>query len=141
MSPSNDNVIGRLILVRHGQSHSNVARRLDTRPPGAELTDLGREQAREFARTRPRPPGLLLHSIAHRAAQTAVEIGAEWSRPTIEVEGIHEVQAGDLEDRDDDEAIAAFNSANNLPTIKYGLNFQSDRCMAYHPIKRTKVSF
>lgn len=108
MSPSNDNVIGRLILVRHGQSHSNVARRLDTRPPGAELTDLGREQAREFARTRPRPPGLLLHSIAHRAAQTAVEIGAELSRPTIEVEGIHEVQAGDLEDRDDDEAIAAF---------------------------------
>lgn len=110
MSPSNDNVIGRLILVRHGQSHSNVARRLDTRPPGAELTDLGREQAREFARTRPGPPGLLLHSTAHRAAQTAVEIGAALSRPTIEVEGIHEVQAGDLEDRDDDEAIAAFNA-------------------------------
>ena len=37
---------GRLVLVRHGQSHGNVERRLDTRPPGAELTDLGREQAR-----------------------------------------------------------------------------------------------
>lgn len=110
MSTTNANATGRLILVRHGQSHSNVARRLDTRPPGAELTDLGREQAREFARTRPGPPGLLLHSVAHRAAQTAVEIGAELSRPAIEVEGIHEVQAGDLEDRDDDEAIAAFNS-------------------------------
>ncbi|MGV0800952.1 histidine phosphatase family protein, partial [Mycolicibacterium elephantis] len=26
---------GRLVLVRHGQSHANVERRLDTRPPGA----------------------------------------------------------------------------------------------------------
>ena len=41
---------GRLVLVRHGQSLSNVERRLDTRPPGRELTDLGREQARTFAR-------------------------------------------------------------------------------------------
>ena len=29
---------GRLVLVRHGQSHGNVERRLDTRPPGAETT-------------------------------------------------------------------------------------------------------
>ena len=42
-------VSGRLVLVRHGQSHANVERRLDTRPPGAALTDLGREQARAFA--------------------------------------------------------------------------------------------
>ena len=41
---------GRLVLVRHGQSHGNVDRRLDTRPPGAALTDLGREQARTFAK-------------------------------------------------------------------------------------------
>ncbi len=99
---------GRLILVRHGQSHSNVARRLDTRPPGAELTDFGREQARLFARSR-RPPGLLLHSVARRAEQTAAEIGAELVTPPTGVEGIHEVQAGELEDRDDDAAIALFN--------------------------------
>ena len=60
---------GRLVLVRHGQSHANVERRLDTRPPGAALTDLGRNQARTFARraastTR---PGLLAHSAAVRA--------------------------------------------------------------------------
>ncbi len=101
---------GRLILVRHGQSLANVERRLDTRPPGAELTDQGRQQAREFARSRSVRPGLLLHSIAHRAAQTAAEIGAELSTGAIEVGGIHEVQAGDLEDRTDDEAIAAFNT-------------------------------
>ena len=99
---------GRLILVRHGQSHANLERRLDTRPPGAELTEVGREQARDFARSRPHPPGLLLHSIARRAAQTANEIGDEFAMGTDEVDGIHEVQAGDLEDRTDDAAIAEF---------------------------------
>lgn len=100
---------GRLVLVRHGQSVANVARRLDTRPPGAELTELGREQARAFARSRSRPPGLLVHSVAHRAAQTAEEIAAEFGLAPAEAAGIHEVQAGDLEDRADEEAIAEFN--------------------------------
>ena len=101
---------GRLILVRHGQSHGNVERRLDTRPPGAELTDLGVEQARDFARSRRNPPGLLLHSVARRAAQTATEIGTEFTIAPSEVDGIHEVQAGDLENRSDDDAIAEFNA-------------------------------
>lgn len=101
---------GRLILVRHGQSLANVERRLDTRPPGAELTEQGRLQAREFARSRQVPAGLLLHSVAYRAAQTAEEIAAESATAPVEVEGIHEVQAGDLEDRTDDDAIAAFNA-------------------------------
>lgn len=101
---------GRLILVRHGQSHANVERRLDTRPPGADLTDLGRDQARAFAATRAGPPALLLHSIARRAAQTAAEIAAEFRLSPTELEGIHEVQAGDLEDRSDDDAIAEFSS-------------------------------
>ena len=100
---------GRLILVRHGQSHGNVERRLDTRPPGADLTDLGREQARAFARERGRPPGLLIHSIARRAAQTAAEIGTELAVAPAAFEGIHEVQAGELENRNDDDAIAEFN--------------------------------
>jgi probable phosphoglycerate mutase len=99
---------GRLILVRHGQSHANLERRLDTRPPGAELTELGREQARAFARSRPHPPGLILHSIARRAAQTANEISGEFAMVTGEIDGIHEVQAGDLENRTDDDAIAEF---------------------------------
>jgi broad specificity phosphatase PhoE len=117
-------VTGRLILVRHGQSHGNVDRRLDTRPPGADLTELGVQQAREFARARVRPPGLLLHSVARRAAQTAATIGSDLgARSAVgempgtpdglalrAVEGIHEVQAGDLENRNDDDAIAEFNA-------------------------------
>jgi probable phosphoglycerate mutase len=101
---------GRLVLLRHGQSFGNVNRRLDTRPPGTELTPLGREQARAYARNTARRPGLLVHSVAVRAAQTAAEISAELQLPVREATGIHEVQVGELEDRGDDEAITAFNA-------------------------------
>jgi broad specificity phosphatase PhoE len=101
-------VSGRLVLVRHGQSLGNVERRLDTRPPGAALTDLGRDQARTFARDLTRRPAMIAHSVALRATQTAAEIADELSLDTHEFEGIHEVQVGDLEDRTDDAAIAEF---------------------------------
>ena len=39
----------RLFLVRHGQTHANVARQLDTAVPGLDLTDAGHEQARALA--------------------------------------------------------------------------------------------
>jgi probable phosphoglycerate mutase len=97
-----------LVLVRHGQSHGNLARRLDTRPPGAALTDLGRDQARAFARELPHKPAIVAHSIALRASQTAGEIASELRLPSREFGGLHEVQVGDLEDRSDDEAIAEF---------------------------------
>jgi probable phosphoglycerate mutase len=110
-------VSGRLVLVRHGQSHGNVARRLDTRPPGAELTDLGREQARGFAGTLTEPPGMIAHSIATRAVQTATEIhgaihGAIRTAPDgpHAFEGLHEVQVGELEDRADEAAHDEFNA-------------------------------
>jgi broad specificity phosphatase PhoE len=100
---------GRLVLVRHGQSYGNVERRLDTRPPGAELTPLGRDQARAFARGSGRP-AMLAHSVATRAWQTAEVIGAELEMGALEFKGIHEVQVGKLEDRSDDEAVAEFNA-------------------------------
>ncbi len=40
---------GELILVRHAQSLTNVQAVLDSRPPGSDLTDLGREQAASLA--------------------------------------------------------------------------------------------
>ncbi|MBV8182908.1 MAG: histidine phosphatase family protein [Mycobacterium sp.] len=101
---------GRLVLVRHGQSFGNVDRRLDTRLPGSELTPLGRDQARAFARDGLTRPGLLLHSVATRAAQTAAEISAEVDVPASEVAGIHEVQVGELENRSDDDAVEEFNT-------------------------------
>ncbi|MGE2837249.1 histidine phosphatase family protein [Mycobacterium sp. SMC-4] len=105
---------GRLVLVRHGQSRGNVDRRLDTLPPGAELTELGREQARTFGRGLSRRPGIVAHSIATRAVQTASEIHQVIS-PSARVgaralDGIHEVQVGELENRNDDEAHDEFNA-------------------------------
>ncbi|HYZ69996.1 MAG TPA: histidine phosphatase family protein [Mycobacterium sp.] len=99
---------GRLVLVRHGQSHGNVERRLDTRPPGAALTDLGRDQARTFARDLAHPTAMIAHSVAVRAAQTAEEISGALGLDAHEFQGIHEAQVGDLEGRNDDDAIAEF---------------------------------
>lgn len=95
---------GRLVLLRHGQSYGNVAKRLDTKPPGAELTPLGRDQARAFARNQTQPPALLAHSVAVRADQTANEIAGVLGIETQCLAGIFEVQVGELEDRTDTEA-------------------------------------
>ncbi len=100
---------GRLVLLRHGQSHSNVERCLDTRPPGAALTPAGIAQARDFARGFDRHAGMLVHSVALRASQTAEVIGEVWAMSPQELEGLHEVQVGDLEMRNDDESVDAFN--------------------------------
>jgi broad specificity phosphatase PhoE len=100
-------VSGRLVLLRHGQSYGNVERRLDTRPPGAALTPLGRDQALAFAQGSGRP-ALLAHSVAIRASETAAVIGTKLDMPTRELAGIHEVQVGELENRNDDEAVAEF---------------------------------
>lgn len=104
---------GRLVLVRHGQSFGNVERRLDTRPPGAELTPLGRDQARAFAENAERP-AMLAHSVATRASQTAAVIGARLQLGTVEIAGVHEVQVGELENRNDDDAVAEFNAIYEL---------------------------
>ena len=53
---------------------------------------------------------MVAHSVALRAAQTAAEIADELGVDTHEVVGIHEVQVGDLEDRNDDAAIEEFNA-------------------------------
>jgi broad specificity phosphatase PhoE len=102
-------VSGRLVLLRHGQSYGNVERRLDTRPPGTALTPLGRDQALAFAQGSGRP-ALLAHSVAIRASETAAVIGAQLEMLAHEVAGIHEVQVGELENRDDDDAVAEFNA-------------------------------
>lgn len=99
---------GRLILLRHGQTHSNVNRRLDTRPPGAELTANGRAQAREVGLELATYSRLstVASSVALRAQQTAVlavrayeeASGLPENSQRIDVvPGIHEVFAGDLE--------------------------------------------
>lgn len=97
-----------LHLVRHGQTTANVMRRLDTALPGASLTDFGARQAVRYALDRPvtRSP-VLITSTARRARETAELIGSVWGVTPQVIDGLFEVQIGDLEGRTDDEAHAA----------------------------------
>lgn len=99
-----------LILLRHGQTTSNIGRHLDTKLPGAELTELGREQAaavgeeimRRFA------PARVVTSEALRARQTGeIAFGAHFDDiPALQ--GLHEVQAGRWEMQNSFEAHSAY---------------------------------
>ncbi|EOM76244.1 histidine phosphatase family protein [Rhodococcus rhodnii] len=97
---------GRLILVRHGQTEANVARRLDTRLPGARLTAEGIAQAEAFATTlaAERDAAALVSSEALRARQTA-DPAERLAGLSLQVRpGLHETQVGHLEDRSDEES-------------------------------------
>ncbi|QGU01102.1 Glucosyl-3-phosphoglycerate phosphatase [Corynebacterium kalinowskii] len=122
--------MGRIILLRHGQTYSNLQRILDTRPPGAELTDLGREQATTVGLELAELCGIghgnfgristLISSIAIRAQQTAVHVAASLERAAslpkdsmhIDVRtGIHEISAGELQGAQGEEAAALYTDA------------------------------
>lgn len=102
----------RLVLARHGQTPSNVEHVLDTVLPGPPLTALGRAQAealgRELADGAEGSVTALYHSPARRAVETAALVGPHLGLDPIEVAGVHEVQVGDLEGRNDEPAIAEF---------------------------------
>lgn len=100
---------GTLILVRHGETEGNVAKQLDTRIPGAPLTELGVTQARSIgAALRDRAPSVLVSSHALRAKQTAGYIESATGVAADALDGLHETQAGDLEGRSDKEAHETF---------------------------------
>ncbi|MFE5405698.1 histidine phosphatase family protein [Streptomyces sp. NPDC056580] len=88
----------RLLLVRHGQTPSNVGRLLDTAVPGPGLTPLGERQAAAL-------PGALAGedieavyaSTLLRTRLTAAPLAAVRGLEVIVRDGIREVTAGDLE--------------------------------------------
>ena len=97
--------MARLHLVRHGETTANVLKRLDTALPGASLTDFGARQGVRFGLDNPlTADAVLVNSVANRARQTADLIGSVWEADTEAVEGVHEIQVGDLEGRSDREA-------------------------------------
>ena len=101
----------RLVFVRHGQTDSNVARALDTRPPGAPLNALGLAQAEALGgRLGAEPVAAVYASLATRAQQTAAPVAAAHGLDVVVVEGIHEVFAGELEGRSDTVAREAFDA-------------------------------
>jgi broad specificity phosphatase PhoE len=88
---------GRVILVRHGESVGNASRRF-TVTDEAELTDLGRAQARTTAgvlQTRFAPTRLVASPF--RRARDTAEVIATYLGLTVEVEvGVREQYFGEL---------------------------------------------
>lgn len=99
----------KLYLVRHGQTAANIAKKLDTALPGPPLTDLGHEQAQQLAeKLATEPVEAVYASHATRAQQTASPLAQALDLPVERVAGVHEIVAGELEGRSDQEAIEQY---------------------------------
>ncbi|MEU4764272.1 histidine phosphatase family protein [Actinosynnema sp. NPDC023794] len=99
----------RLILVRHGETASNVKMALDSLPPGPPLTDAGRAQAAALAEQMAAEPVTAVYaSTAVRAQETAAPVAAAHGLDVEVVDGVQEIFCGDLEGRHDREAFEVF---------------------------------
>lgn len=88
----------RLIFVRHGQTSSNVGGLLDTGEPGADLTDLGREQAKALLEVlADEPVEAIYASTLVRTQQTAGPLAESLGLDVLIRDGVREISAGDLE--------------------------------------------
>lgn len=86
------------MLVRHAQTSSNVAGALDTKAPGADLTELGRRQAEAaaVALVERKVAGIHVSSLV-RTQQTAAPLAAATGMSPTVHEGLSEISAGSLE--------------------------------------------
>lgn len=99
----------RLLLVRHGQTPSNVGHHLDTAEPGAELTELGRAQAAAIPAALDREEVRAIYvSTLVRTQQTAAPLATALGLEPVVRDGIREIAAGDLEMRNDETSIRAY---------------------------------
>lgn len=105
------------MLMRHGQTHGNVAGALDTGMPGLDLTDLGRAQARAAARAldlrNERPIEQLYVSKLVRTHQTAAPLADSRTIAPVELRGVHEITAGAYEMATDHDSVVGY-----LSTVK-----------------------
>lgn len=99
----------RLLLIRHGQTASNVLHALDTAEPGADLTKMGRAQAAAV------PDALVGEKIDAvyattlvRTQQTAQPLAEARGLTAITHPGFREIAAGDFEMRSDEEAVRVY---------------------------------
>ncbi|MFE2755494.1 histidine phosphatase family protein [Actinosynnema sp. NPDC059335] len=99
----------RLILVRHGETASNVKMALDSLPPGPPLTEAGVAQAAALAASLAAEPVAAVYaSTAVRAQQTAAPVAAAHGLDVEVLDGVQEIFCGDLEGRHDREAFEVF---------------------------------
>jgi broad specificity phosphatase PhoE len=99
----------RLILIRHGQTPSNVDHFLDTAVPGPGLTELGLGQAAALPEALAGEPiDAVYASNLVRTQLTAAPLAAALGLPVEVRAGLREVSAGSLEMRNDREAITGY---------------------------------
>lgn len=102
----------RLLLVRHGQTSSNVGHHLDTATPGADLTPLGRRQAEALVPVLVgRGVDRVYASTLVRTQATAVPLAAALGLDVQVRAGLREVSAGSLEMACDHASVTAYLAA------------------------------
>lgn len=99
----------RLFLIRHGQTPSNIAGLLDSAAPGPGLTELGFRQAAEIPDAlQSTPLDAVFVSTLVRTHLTARPLAEDRRLDVVELPGIHEIQAGDLEMNSDHGSIRIY---------------------------------
>lgn len=117
-----DQVGPALHLVRHGQSTWNVRHLVQGQADEAELTDLGRSQARSSADLlADRPVHRLITSDLRRAQQTAQVIGQVLGLTPVSTTLLREQSLGEVEGRTTEAAAAAWERVAAAQLDPYGL--------------------
>ncbi|GAA5225732.1 histidine phosphatase family protein [Paeniglutamicibacter antarcticus] len=101
----------RLILIRHGQTASNLAQALDTAAPGAPLDETGLAQAEALVErlgTEGDDVDAVYSSTLLRAKMTAAPLARSRGLDVAEHAGLTEISAGELEMRNDPDAQLAY---------------------------------
>lgn len=101
----------RLILIRHGQTASNVAQALDTAAPGAPLDETGIAQAQALVErlgAEGQDVDAVYSSTLLRARMTAAPLATARGLEVAEHAGLTEISAGVLEMRADRDAQLAY---------------------------------
>lgn len=99
----------KLILIRHGETASNVVQALDTAAPGAPLNDVGMAQAEKLAeQLAAEELDAVYSSTLIRAKMTATPLATGRGLMLAEYAGLSEISAGELEMRTDMEAQLAY---------------------------------
>ncbi|WP_181313066.1 histidine phosphatase family protein [Nocardioides campestrisoli] len=112
----------RLLLLRHGQTHGNVAGALDTGVPGLDLTDLGRAQARAAARALDGTgvEGVFVSRLV-RTVQTSDPLVEAAGLPRAQLPGLHEIAAGAYEMATDHDSVHGY-----LSTVQHWVHGELD---------------
>lgn len=99
----------RLLLIRHGETPSNLIRALDTGTPGPGLTELGLQQAAALSEYLAHERiGAVFTSSLHRAQLTAAPLARSLGVEALVREGLREIAAGCLEMRTDPESVLRY---------------------------------